>query len=203
MKDKFDLVHLNDCRVYMINQIEQGTSGNKSFSLKILKRIEDLMINASAHYVIENNQLHPDVSKIKNWKKPLGSRASGNKTLEERKFLFMKEVNLIAFETGISDASCKDFINYWTETNKSETKMKFEMRETFQINRRLKYWNNNDSSSSKTKKASWSSQFKKTKTGLYLAYCSRCGNRQMPNDKWQLQDGSSCCRVEYLPSKKQ
>ena len=203
MKDKFDLVHLNDCRVYMINQIEQGVSGNKNFSLKVLKRIEDLMVDASAKYLIETGKIHSDVSKIKNWKKPLGSRVSSSKTLEERKSIFTKEVNLIAFEIGLSDASCRDFINYWTETNKSETKMKFEMRETFQINRRLKYWSNNNSSPSKTKKASWSSQFKKTKTGLYLAYCSRCGNREMPNDKWQLQDGSSCCRVEYMPNKKQ
>ena len=45
------------------------------------------------------------------------------------------------------------------------------------------------------------SNFRKTPTGLYVAYCSKCGNKQMPNDKWQLRDGSSCCRVEYVPEK--
>ena len=46
------------------------------------------------------------------------------------------------------------------------------------------------------------SNFKKTTTGLYLAWCSRCGNREMPTDKWQLREGSNCCRVEYVSEKK-
>ena len=44
--------------------------------------------------------------------------------------------------------------------------------------------------------------FKKTKTGLYIAYCSRCGKKETPNDSWQLKDGSNCCRVEYMPEGK-
>ena len=41
--------------------------------------------------------------------------------------------------------------------------------------------------------------FKKTPTGLYIAFCSKCGNKEMPNDKWQLKEGSNCHRVDYLP----
>ena len=42
---------------------------------------------------------------------------------------------------------CDEFIDYWTEMNKSKTKMKFEMQETFDISRRLKRWIRNDFSS--------------------------------------------------------
>jgi hypothetical protein len=42
-------------------------------------------------------------------------------------------------------------------------------------------------------------EFSKTKTGLYLAYCSKCGKKEFPNDKWQLKRGSECHRVEYVP----
>ena len=45
------------------------------------------------------------------------------------------------------------------------------------------------------------SKFRKTKTGLFIAYCSRCGDKHMPNNEYQLKQGSTCCRVEYLPAK--
>ena len=43
-------------------------------------------------------------------------------------------------------------------------------------------------------------KFKKSSTGGYIAYCSKCGGKQFP-DKFQAKQGSSCCRVEYLPIK--
>ena len=43
--------------------------------------------------------------------------------------------------------------------------------------------------------------FDKTPTGLFKAWCSKCGNPEMPNDKWQLKRGSECCRVEYTKKK--
>ena len=35
------------------------------------------------------------------------------------------------------------FINYWTEPNKSKTKMKFELQQTWSTNLRLKNWAKN------------------------------------------------------------
>ena len=42
-------------------------------------------------------------------------------------------------------------------------------------------------------------QFRKSPTGFYIAYCSKCNNKQMPNSEWQIKEGSTCCRVEYVP----
>jgi hypothetical protein len=96
-----------------------------------------------------------------------------------------------------------EFINYWTEMNKGETKFKAEMQQTFDIKRRLNKWIKNNKEWEKPKKEhkSFEAKFGKTKTGLYLAYCSKCGKKEMPNDSWQLKDGSSCCRVEYVEDK--
>jgi hypothetical protein len=35
----------------------------------------------------------------------------------------------------------------------------------------------------------------------YIAYCSKCGNKEMPNDEWAIKKGSDCCKVEYLTEK--
>jgi hypothetical protein len=42
-------------------------------------------------------------------------------------------------------------------------------------------------------------QFRKSTTGFYIAYCSKCNSKQMPNNEWQIKEGSTCCRVEYVP----
>jgi hypothetical protein len=42
-------------------------------------------------------------------------------------------------------------------------------------------------------------EFRKSITGFYIAYCSNCGVKHTPNDKWQIKDGSICCRARYVP----
>lgn len=41
--------------------------------------------------------------------------------------------------------------------------------------------------------------FKKTKTGLFIAYCQKCNKKNYPND-YQLKQ-SSCCGVDWSPNK--
>ena len=44
------------------------------------------------------------------------------------------------------------FCSYWTEPNKSKTKMRFELQKTFEIGRRLVTWANNDKGFNKNEK---------------------------------------------------
>lgn len=126
-----------------------------------------------------------------------------DKSEREKEFNdFCKELN----KEGIFNTSIlKEFISYWTESNLDGKKMKFEMQKTFDIKRRLIKWQKNqikwddESVKHETKKKLFEANFKKTKTGLYKAYCSKCGKKEMPNDKWQLKEGSNCCRVDYQP----
>lgn len=63
-----------------------------------------------------------------------------NKDISIREQNFSEEV----FFSNLSTEVCKEFVDYWTETNKSGTKMKFELQKTFCIKRRLARWTKND-----------------------------------------------------------
>lgn len=52
----------------------------------------------------------------------------------------------------------------------------------------------------KVAKVPFERKFKKTTTGLYKAYCSKCGETEYPNNVFQLREGSSCHRVDYVPT---
>jgi len=56
---------------------------------------------------------------------------------------FLMEVS--AFKELYSVEMLEAFIDYWTEPNKSKTKLKYELQKTFDIARRLKTWSKNES----------------------------------------------------------
>ncbi len=56
---------------------------------------------------------------------------------------FLIEVS--AFKELYSVEMLEAFIDYWTEPNKSKTKLRYELQKTFDIARRLKTWNKNES----------------------------------------------------------
>tara|TARA_R100001163_G_scaffold59465_1_gene48239 strand:- start:4596 stop:5351 length:756 start_codon:yes stop_codon:yes gene_type:complete len=120
------------------------------------------------------------------------------KNKEQRELEFMKNCKSVYKDKGMDDAELNNFVNYWTES--SGLKMRFEKEKVFDISRRISRWMSNKKDNTKNSKSE-TSNFRKTPTGLYVAYCSKCGNKQTPNDHWQLRDGSSCCRVEYVPEK--
>ncbi len=124
------------------------------------------------------------------------------KTKELREAEFNRNSFKVAKDMeGVKESTVDGFIDYWTESNINGLKMKFEMQKTFDIKRRLVKWvsNQKEWTIEKKEKVSFESSFQKTPTGLYKAYCSKCGKREMPNDKWQLKEGSNCCRVDYTP----
>jgi len=128
-----------------------------------------------------------------------------DKTIRELEF--QKEtwtINNAEINPPMEPEQVENFISYWTESNKNGKKLKFEMQKTFDIKRRLIKWRDNNiewSQTGKSKLKPFESKFKKTPTDLYIAFCSRCGKKEMPNNKWQLKEGSSCCRVEYVAEK--
>lgn len=61
--------------------------------------------------------------------------------IEEREKDFRDKVNrMISFPYELR----KEFVEYWTEPNKSGTKMKFEMEPTWDLSRRLNRWAGNN-----------------------------------------------------------
>jgi uncharacterized protein YdaU (DUF1376 family) len=62
--------------------------------------------------------------------------------LKEREEKF-KEI-IRPFVATYGSELCNSFYEYWTEPNKSNTKMRFEQQQTWEIKRRLKTWANNN-----------------------------------------------------------
>ena len=65
-----------------------------------------------------------------------------SETIERRKQLFAESIAPFVEEYGRD--MCNAFFSYWTEPNKSGTRMRWELEKTWDVNRRLKRWTNNN-----------------------------------------------------------
>ena len=65
-------------------------------------------------------------------------------TMEARYIEFLQELTQICIFLGTAEEVAKEFANYWTEPNKSKTKMRFELQKTWDTKRRLQTWIKND-----------------------------------------------------------
>jgi hypothetical protein len=62
-----------------------------------------------------------------------------NKPLELREADFRREIEKYTYPKSMKE----EFFQYWTEPNKSNSKMKYEMEKTWHLGRRLARWANN------------------------------------------------------------
>lgn len=94
------------------------------------------------------------------------------------------------------------FRQYWTETNPSGTKMRFEMQKTWNTALRLARWEkNNFNQPQKDKKKL--TDFNKDTTGFPMGYCAKCGESASYKDNEILYGDSRCCNAEILPRRKE
>jgi hypothetical protein len=70
------------------------------------------------------------------------SDSDSDKKIEKREIKFKSEV--FEFLNKYPEVLLNKFCNYWTEKNKSRTKMRFELEKTFEIDRRLSTWASKD-----------------------------------------------------------
>lgn len=210
MKDRFDLISLNDARCKIKKQMNTTfKNADTKYLKKVISRIEEMMIDVSVNYIIENDTLHPDTDKIKDWERKKDNKnKSIPQSIESRKNTFAFNCRLLSNDIkNITDEQVDNFIDYWTEKNKSGRLMRFEMQKTFEIKRRLAKWRDNNKEWSVTKKKKYTpieSRFSKVKSQLfYKAWCSKCGKKEMPSNKFDLNRGSTCCAVEYSSTPKQ
>lgn len=62
------------------------------------------------------------------------------KTLQEREEEFKRELEPYNFPEALK----QDFFDYWTEPNKSKSKMRYEQEKTWDMGRRLRRWESNN-----------------------------------------------------------
>jgi hypothetical protein len=72
-------------------------------------------------------------------------RIKNEKNEEElrRRIQIFKD-SIFLFKNQYSEIILKTFFDYWSEMNKSKSKMKFELQQTFEISKRLATWKRND-----------------------------------------------------------
>lgn len=81
--------------------------------------------------------------------------------LEVRRLEFRK--TLIPFKDKYNVEELKKFYEYWTEPNKSFTKMRFELQKTWSVSLRLATWMNKDKNFSKNGKGNDTSELEQSK----------------------------------------
>ena len=161
VSDYYDLAYGLQCDEHILKQVIED------FDLFVLedgcfysRRLNDHIqeINSKSNKAKENAskrwnnavamQSHSNGNASKVNKSISNSKSKVNKTIEYRLAEFKNSVQSIE---DVSDEDKKAFIDYWTEPNKSESKMRFELERTWHLSRRLSRWAN--SSFNKTAKS--------------------------------------------------
>jgi len=91
---------------------------------------------------------NPNITNIKESKEDntnsilLSAKADQTKNFLDRKEKFKQSIAVHVELYG--KETCNEFFKYWTEPNKSKTKMAFEIQKTWDVSRRLERWARND-----------------------------------------------------------
>ena len=129
------------------------TSHQQRKCIKILKNLgiietKVIGIPAKQHFkIIESKLLDYLTPRYKDSLQPVIKKAqtiNKNKQIKiiNNNILIRKQIfiNNVEIRNCLNKREKEKFIDYWTETNKIKTKMKFEMQQTFDISLRLKRW---------------------------------------------------------------
>ena len=81
---------------------------------------------------------------------------------------------ILPFPYDINKNILDNFISYWTEPNKSNTKMRFELEPIFDNKRRLGRWLKNDFGNNKSNGVKKNHNFEMPDGKNYLAFCDKC-----------------------------
>tara|TARA_Y100001938_G_scaffold137367_1_gene201422 strand:- start:292 stop:1125 length:834 start_codon:yes stop_codon:yes gene_type:complete len=117
--------------------------------------------------------------------------------IKDKSALFKKQV--FEFTNQFNIDLLNEFYNYWSEPNKSNTKMKFQMEKTWDLNRRLKRWAGNDFGN-KSNGVKKKINFKMPDGRNYYAYCSKCnkGDFYDPYNFNPESVESKCCNSKII-----
>ncbi len=107
----------------------------------IYKRLQKL--KAQGYIDISSNTKNSLITVVNFKSYQLDDKPKKKRNLDTVTNKFLMEVS--AFKELYSVEMLEAFIDYWTEPNKSKTKLRYELQKTFDIARRLKTWSKNES----------------------------------------------------------
>mgnify|MGYP003132936287 FL=1 len=100
---------------------------NSKPHLSVIKRLEEKGLN---------NYLQKSLITLKEQDK--------EKDIDKRQDKFIDKVNEVIKDKKYTNEETNNFVGFWTERNTSNTKMRFELQQTFDISRRLATWVRNN-----------------------------------------------------------
>tara|TARA_R110002020_G_scaffold357467_3_gene569833 strand:- start:4393 stop:5037 length:645 start_codon:yes stop_codon:yes gene_type:complete len=128
IREKMQLIEDNQFFIPSFIEYQYGQLRiNSKPHLSVIKRLEDKGLN---------NYLQRVMATLKDKEK--------EKDIEKRQDKFIDKVNTIIKEKKYSNEETDNFVGFWTERNTSNTKMRFELQQTFDISRRLATWVKNN-----------------------------------------------------------
>ena len=118
--------------------------------------------------------------------------------IKDRDAKFKKQV--FEFANQYDEDLLNEFYSYWSEPNKSNTKMNFELNKTWDLSRRLKRWAGNDFGKNKSNGTAKQQYFNMPDGKNYLLYCSKCLKSDFydPYNFKIDQAESRCCNSNLL-----
>lgn len=155
--EDFGLFVFTDCGKYfyserLLNSMEMREQKSKKASENAFKRWEKCERNANAmqtHSI--GNAINENCNAIKERKgkeskeyseTPQAATRSKLENLEIRKTNFYEDLK--PFLSSYNKEMLRKFYEYWSEFNKSKTKMRWELQDTFEISKRLSTWASRD-----------------------------------------------------------
>jgi hypothetical protein len=123
-------------------RINERIEKSKKASESVSKRWERIRANNERNTNVSKSDTIKEIkeSKVKEIKEIVIADKSATK--EERSLIFFNRI--IPFVEEFGKDTCRDFYNYWIESNENGKKMRFEMQKVFDIRRRLTTWKNNE-----------------------------------------------------------
>ena len=129
--------------LFVIDGVEYPSETFHSKSLSRRMEKLDLIKQKRAEAGRKGGKSKPIAKQVLN--KDSKEKDSKGKDINERYDLF--EDDCRNYQSLFGEDTINDIMTYWTEPNKSNTKMKFEMQTTWDTKRRLKRWEKNNFSS--------------------------------------------------------
>ena len=189
-----------------------GWGNSRLRTFLILLQKDDMIVVKTNHSLTQitllNYELLQDNKSVTNQKQDTNKSLPNtnnnvnneNKEIRESKFNIRVKEIFDEKHPACADQVYEDFCNYWTESNMSGSKMKFEMQKTFDISRRLAKWIQNSKDWNIEGKVELS-EFKLDSTGYcYIGYCDKCGESDFYKE-YDLNKDSRCCKVKIKPKR--
>ena len=151
------------------NTLAFGLQCDSSILKQVIEDFDLFIVEDNCFYSRRlNNQIEEINLKSKKAKESASKRWSGNakakpeqsdsnasivnksksKSIENKILDFKKSIQSIK---GISEDDKRAFVDYWTEPNKSQTKLRFELEKTWDLSRRIKRWASNNFNKQKSR----------------------------------------------------